>query len=118
MSMKPQVFTLKSEILDEFRLKMDMALDTVSRLMIEKKLMSGTVDAKIQIDMQEKTDKETGEIYYDVEITPTVNMKIGAKGKLDCQTKKALMKQNRNKETVIASNQIEMDELMQQEQGA
>ncbi len=85
--MKPQVFTLESEILEEFRIKMNAALETVTRLMIEKKLPDGTITAKIDIEMLERTDKETGEIYYDVELQPNVNMKISAGGKIDCDKK-------------------------------
>jgi hypothetical protein len=116
--MKPQVFTLESEILEEFRIKMNAALETVTRLMIEKKLPDGAITAKIDIEMLEKTDKETGEIYYDVELQPNVNMKISAGGKIDCDKKMTMMKLGRDRQTYVASNQIDMFEMLDKQKGA
>lgn len=110
--MQPQEFTLQSEILDEFRYKLDFALNSICRHMVDKKLPTGTVAAKIKIEMEEQKDKETGEIYYEIEVDPAVDMKIGAKGRFDCDKKKALARQSREGTTWIADNQISMDDLL------
>lgn len=116
--MKPQIFRLDSEILEEFRIKMDAALELVSRMMIEKKLPDGAVTAKIDIEMMERTNKDTGEIYYDVELQPKVNINVSAGGKIECDKKMTMMKLGRDRLPYVASNQIDMDELLKDQKGA
>ena len=116
--MKPQIFRLDSEILEEFRMKMNAALETVTRLMIEKKLPDGAITAKIDIEMLERTDKDTGEIYYDVELQPNVNLKISAGGKIECDKKMTMMKLGRDRLPYVSSNQIDMFELLEKQRGA
>ena len=55
---------------------------------------------------------ETGEITYDMTVDPQVNLKFGGKGKMDCDKKKSLVQLDRAKIPMIASNQIDMDELL------
>ena len=110
--MKPQIFKLDAEILEEFRQKMDAALESVLRIMIEKEMADGCVTGKIDLEMMKKTNQETGEIYYDVELVPNVNMKIGVGGKIECEKKQVLAKTDRNRRVVVASNQISMDEFI------
>ena len=115
--MKPQIFKLDAEILEEFRQKMDAALESVLRIMIEKEMVDGCVTGKIDLEMMKKTNQETGEIYYDVELVPNVNMKIGAGGKIECEKKQVLAKTDRNRRVVVASNQISMDEFIRDGEG-
>lgn len=89
--MKPQELKLKSEILDEFRINLDAALEMCVRQLINRELHKGEVVAKIGFKLEQYTDKETGEIYYDMEVMPDVSLKIGAKGKLDCEKKKGVV---------------------------
>ena len=112
--MKPQRLKLESEALEEFRASLNAALEIVTCQLVKRNLKKGTVTAKVGITIEECTNQETGEIFYEMEIAPGVNMKVGASDKLDCQTKKAVMKPDRNGRPMIASEQIGMDELMQE----
>ena len=117
--MSPQTLTLGSEALADFRYKMDLALDAALKTLKEKKLMEGVVNAKIKILMVEKTDKETGQVTTRINLEPDVNLKIGAKYKLECQEETGLlMAFNQEGNPVIATNQIDIDELLAEQKGA
>ncbi len=112
--MKPQRLTMDSEALEEFRQSMDAALEIVTCQLIRRKLKAGTVSAKVNIHIRERADDKTGEIYYEMVLEPNVSMKIGASDKLKCGTKAAIMKQDNDGRPIIASEQIGMDELIEE----
>ena len=112
--MKPQRLNIESEALEEFRKSMNGALEVVACQLIKRKLKKGTVTAKIGITINERTNQQTGEIYYDMTLEPGVNMKIGASDKLECGKKYAIMKQDSQGRPLIASEQIGMDEITQE----
>ena len=116
--MKPQRLNLDSEALEEFRQSLDAALEIVTCQLIRRKLQQGTVSAKIGVTIRERADDKTGEIYYEMVLEPGVNMKIGASEKLKCENKAAIMKQDVDGRTIIASQQIGMDELVAEKEGA
>lgn len=117
--MKPQVLDLSSEIFKDFLEKMDAAITVAMNQLLEKKLYSGTINGKIKITLMETTDKETGEKYVNPIFEPEVNMKIGAKGKLECSPVGGMiLKKDRNGQNIIASNQIEIDDLLKEQEGA
>ena len=110
--MKPQRLSLNSEALEEFQNNMSCAIETAAREMAKRKLNKGTVTGKIEIMMLETHDKETGEIVRHLVLTPAVKMKIGADAKIDCMEKGGIiMKEDRDGRVIIASQQIGMDEL-------
>lgn len=111
-------FGLESEILEEFRENLSRALRVVGQQLIDKKMPGGTVTATIGIALEEQTDQKTGEIYYDIEVTPNIKIKIGAKGTVDCDPKKGLLMRDKYRNLVIASNQISMDEILEAQKGA
>ena len=114
--MRPQILDLSSEALEEFRNKFNQAIAVVIRNLIDKKLMKGTVTGRIDITIMETVDKETGEVYWMPKIEPVVNLKVDAKGKLECNTQAdMILKKTPCGEPVVASNQISFDELMQLE---
>ena len=110
--MKPQRLSIESEALEEFRQSLNAALEIVACQLIRRKLHKGVVSAKVAITLEERADTKTGEIYYDMELQPGVNMKIGASDKLECGKKSAIMKPDETGRPLIASEQIGMDELM------
>ncbi len=110
--MKPQRLSIDSEALEEFRKSLDAALEIVTCQLVRRKLEKGTVTAKVSIKIEERADPKTGEIYYEMELEPTVNMKVGASEKLECGRKSAMMKQDNQGRPMIASAQIGMDELV------
>ena len=114
MSMKPQRLTLESEALEEFRQSLNAALEIVTCQLVRRKLHAGTVSAKVAIHLDERADDKTGEIYYQMVLEPNVSMKVGASDKLKCGTKAAIMKQDNYGRPIIASEQIGMDELIEE----
>lgn len=112
--MKPQRLNMESEALEEFRQSLNAALEIVACQLIRRNLTKGTVSAKVAITIEERADEKTGEVYYDMALEPGVSMKIGARDSLKCGTKKAIMKQDGQGRPLIASEQIGMDELIEQ----
>ena len=112
--MKPQRLNIESEALEEFRQSLNAALEIVTCQLIRKKLTKGTVSAKVGITIEEHADDKTGELYYQMILEPNVSMKIGASDSLKCGKKAAVMKQDGNGRPIIASKQIEIDEIMQE----
>lgn len=112
--MKPQILNLDSEVLDEFRTYFNAAISSLIRDMVEKDLTAGEVSGKIKIEIRKKVDKETGEIFLMPKITPDVHMKVGEKGKIKCATMEGfIMRTTPGGRTVVASNQITIDDLME-----
>ena len=116
--MKPQRLNIESEALEEFRQSLNAALEIVTCQLIRRKLQKGTVSAKVAITIHERADDRTGKVYYQMELEPNVNMKIGASDSLKCGTKAAIMKQDAEGRPLIASEQIGMDELIAEKEGA
>lgn len=116
--MKPQRLNIESEALEEFRQSLNAALEIVTCQLIRRKLQKGTVSAKVAITIHERADDKTGEVYYQMELEPNVHMKIGASDSLKCGTKAAIMKQDAEGRPLIASEQISMDELIAEKEGA
>lgn len=116
--MKPQELSLDCEIFDDFREKMNIAITAVIKNLVNKKLTAGTVTAKIDIEMYEKVT-EDGEVYLTPVIEPKVNLKVGAKGKLECRKQgDFLMKEDQDGKYLVATNQISMDEMLKERKGA
>lgn len=116
--MKPQRLNIDSEALGEFRQSLSAALEIVTCQLIRRKMQKGTVSAKVGITIMERADDKTGEIYYEMVLEPGVNMKIGASDSLKCGNKAAIMKQDAEGRPIIASQQIGMDELVEEKEGA
>lgn len=115
--MTPQELSFATEIFTDLRIKMDAALNSVISNLIEKDLGSGKVTAKIDVSLFKKTDKETGEIYYEPVFEPAVNFNIGGKGKLECSAPVGLIvKKSKCGRNFIGSNQISIDDLIEEEE--
>lgn len=113
--MKPQQLTLNAECFDQLRRNIDVALNGIVSSLISKRLVEGTVTAKIKITMMESTDKDNGEIIRQMVIEPDVDMKIGAKMKLECSERGGIfLKQNAEGHNIIGDNQVSIDELLKE----
>ena len=116
--MKPQELNLKSEVLAEFMIKLEAALKIVPARMLEKKMQTGTINAKIDIEIREMPTAD-GEILNVIEIKPDVKLKIGSKASLDCGKQGGLfISQDENGVPIVGSNQISIDELIKDKKGA
>ena len=112
--MKPQRLSIESEALEEFRQRLSAALEIVTCQMVRMDMMEGVVSAKIKIRLEAKIDEKTGELYHLMELEPSVGMKIGASDKMEVGKTGCIMKVDAEGRPVIASNQIGMDEIMQE----
>lgn len=116
--MKPQQLDLNSEILSEFRNNFEIALNSVIRQMTERKMPGGTLTAKIDIEIREET-AESGEIIRTMKVQPDIGVKIGAKGKINCREQNGIYLQiGRDGQPIVASEQISMDDLLDEKKGA
>lgn len=114
--MKPQELTITSEVFEDLRNKLNAAINITVNRLLDKGLSNGNVSAKIDISIRETTNKETGEVTIMPEFEPSVSMKIGAKGKMDCEKVGGMiMRQGPSGRIYVATNQISIDELMEAE---
>ena len=116
--MKPQVLTIDSEVLGEFRDNFNGTLAVLVREMKARGLHEGTITAKIDITIEEAADAN-GQIAKQLTIQPEVNMKMGAKGKVECSKRSGLFVQlNDDGVPVVGHCQIDIDELLAEEADA
>ena len=113
--MKPQRINIDSEVLEEFRAALSGALEIVTCQLVRRKLHEGTVNASVKIGIEERTDANTGEIYYTMELEPKVRMKIGASDDMQIGKRGGIiMKQDYQGRPLIASEQISIDDIEQE----
>jgi hypothetical protein len=110
--MKPQSFDLDSEIFDEFRNVLSIVIRNTAAELIDRNLVTGTISAKIKIEMKREAD-EDGVVTLMPEISSDIGSKIGASGKMKLSDQKGLiMRQGKNGELIIGTNQISIDEVL------
>ena len=115
--MKPQKLTLDSEALANFRVNLDTALNVMIHQMKEKDLREGTATAKLNVLLVPKTDEDTGEVFYQMEIEPQIDIKIAAKAKIECPVKGGIFaKFDKDGAVIVASQQISIDDLEEEAQ--
>ena len=113
--MKPQTLTINSEALQDYLQTQVSMMNLCICNLAEKKLVSGTVTAKIKIALIEQKDEKTGEIYYRLEMEPKVDVKVGGSASVKCGVQSDLfMKRNEQGMPVVASTQIDMEEFLQE----
>ena len=110
--MKPQELTFDCELFNEFRQALDAAVKSCVRQMVAKRLSDGTITGKIEIHLEDGVEK-TGEVVFYPEITPDVQMKIAAKGKIECAKKSGFLMKCGPEGFVVGTDQVTMDELIE-----
>lgn len=114
--MKPQELSLQCEALEEFVMNLDEALKITAKAMMRKKMQCGTVNAKIDIVIQEVTNTD-GEVFKVLSIKPGVSMKIGSKEKMETAERNGLyVKQDENGVPIVGSSQVSIDELISRQE--
>lgn len=115
--MKPQELNLDSELFEDFRNKVNLAINVLMREMIVKGWAGGKISANIGIEMKSHVTDE-GEILYMPTIKPDVKIKIESKANIECEKQEGfIVKQDGANGFVVGTNQITMDELLK-EKGA
>lgn len=110
--MKQQEFDLNSEIFDEFRNVLSIAIRNTAKELIERDLAKGTITAKIAIEMKRDVDDD-GVVTLMPEISSDIGSKIGASGKMKPSDQKGLiMKKGPHDELIIGTHQISIDEVL------
>lgn len=110
--MKPQELNIESEIFQDLREKFDIAINAVIRNLINKSMSVGSLTAKIKIEL-DKTVTQDGEINYMPTFEPKINIKVGAKGDIECDKQEGLLlKESCDGRHVIGTSQVSMDELI------
>lgn len=97
--------------------KMNLAISAVMRNLISKDLSAGKIDAKISVELK-KDFTEDGEVLWMPEIEPVVSLKIGAKGKLECEKQGGFFMRDTGDGFVVGTSQVSMDELLDEQKGA
>lgn len=116
--MRPEVVGIDHEALCELKMQMDNALQDVTKLMMRRGLKSGSVTAKVDIAIQEITTVD-GEVVKIMSLTPDVRMKIGSNERIKINPVGGLYPHITDDGEVIAGdNQISMDEILKDMEGA
>lgn len=116
--MKAQELTIESEVFDDFRQKLDAALALTIFNLKDKRLNEGAISCGIKIKIMEVKDGQ-GVISTMMSVDPDIKVKIGAKGKVECEKQSGLIIDlDEDRRPVVASNQIDIDELLREKEGA
>ena len=94
---------------------LDFCLQEMMKKAVKTGSMEGTVTLKISVELEERTDSGTGEIFLKPEIkykaTSSVPMKSDLDGKVMGLQK---MRRNIDGDWLLVDNQVSMDELMEE----
>ena len=111
--MNAQVLSLNSEVLEEFRINLDGAIRVLAANLTEKDLATGTVTAKLEIDIRNAADNML-EMKM-MEIEPDISIKIGAKGKMKCSNQSGIfLKYDEDGLPIIGESQMTIDEFIRE----
>ena len=114
--MKPQELTIDSDCFWDLKQRMTEGITEALDTLMEKKLSIGSISTKIDIEIRETQNEETGEIVYQPIFSYDVNYKIGAKHKIGKGVSAGLyLEKTMDGRNIVASNQISMDELVEEE---
>ncbi|MCR5566180.1 MAG: hypothetical protein K6F61_04960 [Clostridiales bacterium] len=115
--MKIHELDFDSPVFTELKAMLSMnIIDTVKR-MNNKNLAEGTVSAKIKIGMMQTVD-ENGEIHSTAIFEPKVTAKVGDSSEDKCGATGGRIVVNADGSVLIGSEQVTMDELIDDQRGA
>ena len=115
--MKAHELDLDSIVFAELRAKLNATIEYTVRQMKEKGLEEGQVSAKIKIGMISGAD-ENGEIHTTAVFEPKVTSRIGSSAEDKCGATGGRITIGRNGQVIVGSEQVTMDELMDDQKGA
>ena len=115
--MKAHELDLDSIVFAELRAKLNATIEYTVRQMKEKGLAEGQVSAKIKIGMISGTD-ENGEIHTTAVFEPKVTSRIGSSAEDKCGATGGRITIGIDGSVIVGSEQVTMDELMDDQKGA
>lgn len=115
--MKPEELSLYAEALAEFRENLDAMIRMLVLNLTEKDLETGTISAKIKVNLKKETDS-IGQQVYVMGIEPEVGIKIGASGKAKMKEKNGIFLRYRQDGTpIIGGKQMEIEAYIREMEG-
>jgi len=115
--MKIHELSIKSPVFAQLRDMLNLNLVDAVKRMTSKNLSEGSVSAKIKISMMQTVD-ENGEIHCTAVFEPKVTSKIGDSSEDKCDTTGGKITINNEGQLLIGSEQVSMDELLEDQKGA
>lgn len=110
--MAPQELTLDAEIFEEFRTILDSSIRALLRQMIEQQVKTGSITAKIEVDLARTVDDETGEIHYQPSLDPKVGIKLGKRANYGLRKLNGFsMRPDGNGGFIIGTKQMNIEDL-------
>ena len=111
--MEPNEIGIEHSAMSEFRWNLDSALQVVSKVMMQKGIQKGTVNAKIDIRMCEMKTAD-GEIVKMMAIEPNIKVKVESKDQFKCMKIDNLYGTiDKDGNVIMGDNQISIDEYME-----
>ena len=111
--MKTQELTINGEMFNELRNNLDVAMTILINRMISARIDKGAVSTKIAITMKDFID-DNGEIVRTPEIDYSIGMSMSEKDSIKGNMQRGLiLKRGGEGRLLIGSQQIGMDELME-----
>lgn len=115
--MKAHELDIDSIVFAEMRMKLNDMIDRTVRTMKSKGLTEGAVSVKIKIGMMECVD-ENGEVHTTAIFEPKVTSKVGSSEEDKCGGTGGRITIGNDGKVLIGSEQVTMDELMDDKRGA
>ncbi|MBR4122288.1 MAG: hypothetical protein IKR06_03260 [Erysipelotrichaceae bacterium] len=115
--MKAHELDLDSIVFAELRRKLNEAIERTVWRMKKNGMPEGQINAKIKIGMLSHTD-ENGEIHTTAVFEPKVTYKIGASEEEKCGATGGKITIGDDGSVLVGSEQVTMDELMDDQKGA
>lgn len=115
--MKPQELSINGELFDETRDNLDMAMKILLNRMISTGIKKGAVSLKVGIELKEIIN-DNGEVIRMPDISYSVGMGMTEKDTLKGNLQRGLiMKRSACGRLMVSTDQISMDELIQEGEG-
>lgn len=115
--MKPQELSINGELFDETRDNLDMAMKILLNRMISTGIKKGAVSLKVGIELKEIIN-DNGEVIRMPDISYNVGMGMTEKDTLKGNLQRGLiMKRSACGRLMVSTDQISMDELIQEGEG-
>ena len=115
--MKAHELDIDSIVFAEMRADLSATIARTVKAMKDKGLSEGTVGAKIKIGMMSSVD-ENGEIHTTAIFEPKVTSRIGSSAEEKCGATGGRITVGNDGTLLIGSEQVTMDELMDDQKGA
>ena len=115
--MKPQELNIDSPVFTGMLLNLGNEINNTIKAMVEKDLGEGSVTLKLKIGIMHSYD-EDGTILNTVILDPRLKSNIGRSREDKLNPKAGRIEINKDGKIIIGTNQIDMDELLEEQEGA